>query len=321
MLGRAAEVRFRRELDDESVGGPANRARPASPSRRGRMPADRLTAARGPAAARADPACPTTRRIAAIAASRRRAIARTSLKTNWPAPTRDDGGDQATRHDEASRTGLECYSARRRIASRFRAEFAVCGAPAHQSDSNRLARPPRYPRPTMSTIRSVPPSSIGPASRAAHRRAELDEPRAGEVRVRMLASGVCHSDLHVRDGEWDRPGPIVMGHEGAGVIEALGPGVDASGRRASRSGGSSRWRGRRRAARCRSCLAGRRLGVPGLAVLHPPDAGRHVAPAAGIRRRRGPQLLRDRDDGGGVRSSRPRPRSRCRMGRRPTWRR
>ncbi len=41
----------------------------------------------------------------------------------------------------------------------------------------------------------------------------------------MLASGVCHSDLHVRDGEWERPTPIVMGHEGAGVVEALGPGV------------------------------------------------------------------------------------------------
>jgi len=54
----------------------------------------------------------------------------------------------------------------------------------------------------------------------------LDEPGVAEVRVRMLASGVCHSDLHVRDGEWERPGPIVLGHEGAGVIEAVGPGVD-----------------------------------------------------------------------------------------------
>jgi S-(hydroxymethyl)glutathione dehydrogenase/alcohol dehydrogenase len=53
----------------------------------------------------------------------------------------------------------------------------------------------------------------------------LDDPRAGEVRVRMLASGVCHSDLHVRDGEWQRPGPLVLGHEGAGVVEAIGPGV------------------------------------------------------------------------------------------------
>ncbi len=57
--------------------------------------------------------------------------------------------------------------------------------------------------------------------------AELDliDPRDGEVRVRMLASGVCHSDLHVRDGEWDRPTPIVMGHEGAGIVEAVGAGV------------------------------------------------------------------------------------------------
>jgi S-(hydroxymethyl)glutathione dehydrogenase/alcohol dehydrogenase len=57
------------------------------------------------------------------------------------------------------------------------------------------------------------------------RELDLIEPRAGEVRVRMLVSGVCHSDLHVRDGEWDRPAPIVMGHEGAGVVEAVGPGV------------------------------------------------------------------------------------------------
>ena len=54
----------------------------------------------------------------------------------------------------------------------------------------------------------------------------LDEPRAGEVRVRMLASGVCHSDLHVRDGDWERPGPIVLGHEGSGIVEAVGPDVE-----------------------------------------------------------------------------------------------
>jgi len=54
---------------------------------------------------------------------------------------------------------------------------------------------------------------------------ELAEPGPGEVRVRMLASGVCHSDLHVRDGEWVRPGPVVMGHEGAAVVDALGDGV------------------------------------------------------------------------------------------------
>jgi S-(hydroxymethyl)glutathione dehydrogenase/alcohol dehydrogenase len=53
----------------------------------------------------------------------------------------------------------------------------------------------------------------------------IDEPRKDEVRVRITASGVCHSDLHVRDGDWIRPGPIILGHEGAGVVEAVGPGV------------------------------------------------------------------------------------------------
>jgi Zn-dependent alcohol dehydrogenase len=53
----------------------------------------------------------------------------------------------------------------------------------------------------------------------------LDPPGEGEVLVRMVAAGVCHSDLHVIDGEWERPTPIVLGHEGAAVIEELGPSV------------------------------------------------------------------------------------------------
>jgi S-(hydroxymethyl)glutathione dehydrogenase/alcohol dehydrogenase len=55
---------------------------------------------------------------------------------------------------------------------------------------------------------------------------ELDAPQAGELLVRIAASGVCHSDLHVRDGDWPRPGPIVLGHEGAGVVVAVGDAVD-----------------------------------------------------------------------------------------------
>lgn len=50
----------------------------------------------------------------------------------------------------------------------------------------------------------------------------LDGPRAGEVLVRLLASGVCHSDLHTLDGEWDADEPLVLGHEGCGIIEAVG---------------------------------------------------------------------------------------------------
>jgi Zn-dependent alcohol dehydrogenase len=57
---------------------------------------------------------------------------------------------------------------------------------------------------------------------------DLDPPGPGEVRVRMAAAGVCHSDLHVRDGEWERDGPIVLGHEGSAVVEALGNGVAAA---------------------------------------------------------------------------------------------
>ena len=54
---------------------------------------------------------------------------------------------------------------------------------------------------------------------------ELAPPSAGEVLVRYGASGVCHSDLHVVDGEWSASFPLVLGHEGAGVVEALGEGV------------------------------------------------------------------------------------------------
>jgi S-(hydroxymethyl)glutathione dehydrogenase/alcohol dehydrogenase len=54
---------------------------------------------------------------------------------------------------------------------------------------------------------------------------EIAEPGPGEVLVRMAASGVCHSDLHVLLGEWEMGLPLVLGHEGAGVVEALGDGV------------------------------------------------------------------------------------------------
>ena len=54
-------------------------------------------------------------------------------------------------------------------------------------------------------------------------RYRVDPPGPGEVRVRMAASGICHSDLHVLDGHWARPAPLVMGHEGAGWVESVGP--------------------------------------------------------------------------------------------------
>jgi S-(hydroxymethyl)glutathione dehydrogenase/alcohol dehydrogenase len=69
----------------------------------------------------------------------------------------------------------------------------------------------------------------GPASPLRVADLELDEPGAGEVLVRMVASGVCHSDLHVVDGDWQRPTGIVLGHEGAGIVAAVGPPVAAGG--------------------------------------------------------------------------------------------
>lgn len=54
---------------------------------------------------------------------------------------------------------------------------------------------------------------------------ELDPPKSGEVLVRMAASGVCHSDLHVVQGIHPTSLPVILGHEGAGIVEEVGPGV------------------------------------------------------------------------------------------------
>lgn len=62
------------------------------------------------------------------------------------------------------------------------------------------------------------PLSVGPI--------DLAGPRRGEVLVRVAAAGLCHSDLSVINGDRPRPVPMVLGHEGAGVVEALGEGVE-----------------------------------------------------------------------------------------------
>lgn len=53
---------------------------------------------------------------------------------------------------------------------------------------------------------------------------EQEDPRPGEMRVRIVATGICHTDLHAHEGRL-APLPIVLGHEGAGVVEQLGEGV------------------------------------------------------------------------------------------------
>jgi S-(hydroxymethyl)glutathione dehydrogenase/alcohol dehydrogenase len=55
---------------------------------------------------------------------------------------------------------------------------------------------------------------------------DLDPPRQNEVLVRIAANGVCRSDYHAMVGEWTLPLPMVLGHEAAGIVEAVGPAVD-----------------------------------------------------------------------------------------------
>jgi len=83
-------------------------------------------------------------------------------------------------------------------------------------------------------------------------RLELAAPGPGEVTVRVEASGLCHSDLHVLDGEWQERPPLVLGHEGCGVVEAVGDGVEGvtSGDRVVLSWYAS-------CGRCRYCREGR----------------------------------------------------------------
>src|SRR5215213_8019920 len=57
--------------------------------------------------------------------------------------------------------------------------------------------------------------------------ATLDGPGAGEVLVELKAAGVCHSDLHPARGDWPAKVPLVLGHEGAGIVSEIGAGVTA----------------------------------------------------------------------------------------------
>ncbi|MEI8264026.1 MAG: NDMA-dependent alcohol dehydrogenase [Actinomycetes bacterium] len=54
---------------------------------------------------------------------------------------------------------------------------------------------------------------------------DLDGPRQGEVLVRLAAAGLCHSDDHLITGDSPMPLPMIGGHEGAGIVEEVGPGV------------------------------------------------------------------------------------------------
>src|SRR5260221_1387358 len=55
---------------------------------------------------------------------------------------------------------------------------------------------------------------------------DIDDPLDDEVLVRVVASGVCHSDLHFVDGYYEFPAPAILGHEAAGIVEKVGPNVN-----------------------------------------------------------------------------------------------
>jgi Zn-dependent alcohol dehydrogenase len=81
---------------------------------------------------------------------------------------------------------------------------------------------------------------------------ELEAPRPGEVRVRVEAAGVCHSDLHYMTGDLQCPLPVVVGHEGAGIVEEVGAGV-----RSVAPGDRVGLLWRPRCGVCEFCLSGR----------------------------------------------------------------
>ena len=54
---------------------------------------------------------------------------------------------------------------------------------------------------------------------------DLDGPKDGEVLIRYTHAGLCHSDIHIAHGDLPARLPMVLGHEGAGIIEEVGPGV------------------------------------------------------------------------------------------------
>ncbi|MFN8521561.1 MAG: Zn-dependent alcohol dehydrogenase [Chloroflexota bacterium] len=80
----------------------------------------------------------------------------------------------------------------------------------------------------------------------------IDPPKADEVKVRIAAAGICHSDYHIIKGEWRNGVPMILGHEASGIVEDVGPGVKGL-KPGDRCALSFRaWCGR-----CRYCIAGR----------------------------------------------------------------
>ena len=132
-------------------------------------------------------------------------------------------------------------------------------------------RPPAAGGPEVATMRAAVLREVGRPM--AIEEVTLAEPRPGEARVRIVGTGVCHSDYHVIKGEWASPLPIVLGHEASGVVEAVGAGVTQA-----RPGDHVVLSFAPNCGQCADCVAGQ----PHLcsAYLTVPGAGCSTAPAA-----------------------------------------
>lgn len=88
---------------------------------------------------------------------------------------------------------------------------------------------------------------------------DIQGPGEREAQVRIGATGICHSDLHNIKGEWDNRTPAILGHEGAGVVEAVGEGVHHV-----KPGDNVILSFRPNCGRCRNCVR----GIPSLCNGH-----------------------------------------------------
>src|SRR5688572_15019514 len=108
----------------------------------------------------------------------------------------------------------------------------------------------REPHPATRGVRAAVLREIGRP--VAIEDVALERPHAGEVRVRVKAAGVCHSDYHFVTGDLPKQLPFVLGHEGAGVVEEVGAGVTTVG-----LGDHVVLLWRTSCGRCASCQSGR----------------------------------------------------------------
>jgi Zn-dependent alcohol dehydrogenase len=110
----------------------------------------------------------------------------------------------------------------------------------------------------------------------------LDDPQDNEVLVKLVAAGTCHSDLHFMKGDIPTPTPVVMGHEGAGIVEKVGPGVTTL-----EPGDHVVLMVAFSCGKCYFCVAGR----PTLCVENLPIQMMGALPGGGIRLHKGDQQL------------------------------